>query len=77
MNVMTKARILRESASALAYIHTKGILHRDVKPDNILLTDTLTAKLMDFGISTIVRDNRDAQVMTTRVGTAFYMVRDR
>ena len=46
------ARVLREVAWALAYAHGQGIVHRDVKPDNILL-ETATARVLvaDFGIA--------------------------
>lgn len=41
--------IMQQLLSALAYIHSKGIIYRDVKPENVLLDDTGSVKLCDFG----------------------------
>ena len=44
-------RIARDVASALAHVHAHGIVHRDVKPENVWITNSGVAKLGDFGLS--------------------------
>ena len=48
------ARVLRDVAWALAYAHGQGVIHRDVKPDNILLENTGRVLVADFGIAGVV-----------------------
>jgi serine/threonine protein kinase len=66
-------RVIREIAMALNYAHAKGFVHRDVKPDNILLREDGSAALTDFGIA---RASDSATHMTrtgTVIGTPHYM----
>ncbi|KAG0250291.1 hypothetical protein DFQ27_009475 [Actinomortierella ambigua] len=48
-----KSRIAQEIADGLAYIHHEGILHRDLKSDNVLLTGLMEVKLCDFGLAVV------------------------
>jgi hypothetical protein len=59
-------------ADALAYVHGRGVVHRDVSPSNILLDATGTPRLADFGIARLVDTTRVTAEATT-LGTAAYM----
>lgn len=66
------SRIGAELADALGHVHACGIVHRDVKPANILLDGSRRPKLTDFGIARIVDNARYTQTGLT-VGTAAYL----
>ncbi|MBX9602286.1 MAG: protein kinase [Bryobacteraceae bacterium] len=57
---------------ALAYAHERGIVHRDIKPPNMMLTLSGQVKLMDFGIAKLAGDRKLTQTGTT-VGSLYYM----
>lgn len=65
-------RIVQAVASALDYAHSAGVVHRDVKPDNIALTESGMVKLTDFGIARLANDlvRTQAGIM---VGSPAYM----
>ena len=73
-------RIAREVADALAYAHSRGVIHRDIKPDNILLSrDGMRAMVTDFGIARALTtgggDGSESRLTATGVaiGTPAYM----
>ena len=51
-------RFMREIASAVAFLHRTGIIHYDLKPDNILLTSTGNLKVADLGISKLASESK-------------------
>ncbi|WP_242423517.1 serine/threonine-protein kinase, partial [Frankia sp. EI5c] len=59
------------TSAALAYAHTRGVLHRDIKPDNILFDSAGLPKVADFGIARAVNDSGPAT--STVIGTPLYM----
>jgi len=67
-------RMLRDVSWALAHAHVQGIVHRDVKPDNILF-DTATGRSLvtDFGIAVAAADGDDSGHASQVVGTADFM----
>jgi tRNA A-37 threonylcarbamoyl transferase component Bud32 len=65
-------RILRQTALGLDYAHTKGIVHRDVKPANIMTDEDGSVKITDFGIARITAGVGSTETKTI-AGTPNYM----
>jgi serine/threonine protein kinase len=66
-------RIVTQAAQALHYAHRRRIIHRDVKPDNILVRADGMVKLADFGLAKDKNNDRDLTRPATGLGTPHFM----
>src|SRR5262249_38848221 len=70
LSLEERLRILAQVAEALDYAHHQGVVHRDIKPGNVLLTAGDVPKLSDFGLSMIVEQGDQSAMIR---GTPHYM----
>jgi serine/threonine protein kinase len=74
LSIERTEQILRDISRALAYAHRCGVVHRDVKPENIFLDDvTGRALLSDFGVARSITENSELTATGTAIGTPTYM----
>ena len=69
LNVAPVRHVVYHAALGLAYAHGGGVLHRDVKPDNIMVVPTGRVKVMDFGIARVVESPHPAAARWERPPT--------
>jgi len=67
------ALIVRRVADALAYAHSKGVVHRDVKPANIFMVGRTQPRVLDFGIARIAHQHENAVGGDIAAGSPYYM----
>eukprot|EP00047_Mylnosiga_fluctuans_P022388 m.118884 g.118884 ORF g.118884 m.118884 type:complete len:859 (-) comp9244_c0_seq2:291-2867(-) len=65
---LDRVELARQFLSGIAFLHKTGIVHRDVKPQNVLLTQQLTAVISDFGLCATVNDDQSS-FEATHAGT--------
>jgi serine/threonine-protein kinase len=73
MRVEEVVRIAREIGAGLDHAHGRGILHRDLKPGNVLFTEDGEAVIADFGLAKILEGNGGLTQVGTVLGTPEYM----
>ena len=72
LNTEAAVNLFAQVLDALAFAHAHGVVHRDIKPQNIMVTTDGTAKLMDFGIARAAQDKKLTQTGRT-LGSLYYM----
>lgn len=78
--LLYKLRIIEQVCHALGYAHQAGVVHRDVKPANVILQPDGNAKLLDFGIARLEKSGNAAPGLTMAgsvIGTLPYMAPER
>ena len=68
--------IIAQACNGLAYAHRHGVIHRDVKPGNLIMNGDNVVKLADFGIAKAAEDSRITQIGSV-LGTAAYLSPER
>lgn len=68
------ARMFGELCSALAYAHARAVVHRDLKPQNVMIAESGVVKVLDFGVAKILEGQQsDGTTQGRTIGSLFYL----
>ena len=74
LSITRAVELVREVARGIAYAHSQGVLHRDLKPDNVLVDQRGAARVLDFGLAALADDDAERLTRTgASLGTPHYM----
>ena len=73
LSLFKAVEYVAQIAEGLHFAHTKGLVHRDLKPQNILFSSSLIPKITDFGLAKVFEHNDDATHSCVSLGTPHYM----
>ena len=73
LSVDETIKVIRQLLNAINHAHKVGVIHRDIKPNNILLCEDGTVKVMDFGLAKLIQEHGEQSTVTQTAGTLYYM----
>lgn len=73
INIKDDREIFKQLVNGLKYIHSEGIVHRDINPRNIFLTNNYCVKIGDFGLSKDIRNMKGINICEDSYGNTMYM----